>query len=56
MAGSVTTQRDHRWGAAYGGCGAGAVKAFADAGLSELNLDPTVSALDQMDRMADVVR
>jgi len=35
---------------------AGAVKAFADAGVTELSFDPTVSSLDQVDRLADVVR
>ncbi|HEX4698820.1 MAG TPA: LLM class flavin-dependent oxidoreductase [Actinomycetes bacterium] len=31
------------------------VRAFADLGFSELYLDPTTSALDQVDRLADVV-
>ncbi len=34
---------------------AGAVKAFADAGVSELYFDPTVSSFDQVDRLAEVV-
>lgn len=34
---------------------AGAVKAFADAGVTELYFDPTVSSLDQVDRLAEVV-
>jgi alkanesulfonate monooxygenase SsuD/methylene tetrahydromethanopterin reductase-like flavin-dependent oxidoreductase (luciferase family) len=33
----------------------GAVKAYADAGATELYLDPTTSDLDQLDRLADVV-
>jgi alkanesulfonate monooxygenase SsuD/methylene tetrahydromethanopterin reductase-like flavin-dependent oxidoreductase (luciferase family) len=32
-----------------------AVRAFADLGFSELYLDPTTAALDQVDRLADVV-
>lgn len=32
-----------------------AVKKFADAGVTELYLDPTSSELDQVDRLADVV-
>ena len=32
-----------------------AVKAFEDAGLTELYLNPTVASLDQIDRLADVV-
>jgi alkanesulfonate monooxygenase SsuD/methylene tetrahydromethanopterin reductase-like flavin-dependent oxidoreductase (luciferase family) len=31
------------------------VRAFEDLGFSELYLDPTTSALDQVDRLADVV-
>ena len=31
------------------------VKAFEDAGVTELYLDPTVASLDQVDRLADVV-
>jgi len=33
----------------------GAVKAFEDAGISELYFDPTVASLDQVDRLADAV-
>ncbi len=33
----------------------GAAKAFADAGVSELCFDPTVSSLNQIDRLAEVV-
>jgi len=33
----------------------GAVKAYADAGATELYLDPTTCDLDQLDRLADVV-
>ncbi len=31
------------------------VKAFEDAGMDELILDPTVGKLDQVDRLADIV-
>lgn len=33
----------------------GAVETFAEVGITELYLDPTTSALDQVDRLADVV-
>ena len=33
----------------------GAVKAFADAGVTELTFDPTTTSLDQVDRLADLV-
>ena len=33
----------------------GAVTAFADGGITELYLDPTVASLDQIDRLADLV-
>ena len=32
-----------------------AVKAFEDAGFTELYFDPTVANLDQIDRLADAV-
>ena len=32
-----------------------AVKAFEDAGFTELYFDPTVAKLDQIDRLADAV-
>ncbi|HXD26684.1 MAG TPA: hypothetical protein VN609_12195, partial [Propionibacteriaceae bacterium] len=32
-----------------------AVKAFEDAGVTELYFDPTVAKLDQIDRLADAV-
>jgi hypothetical protein len=31
------------------------VRKFADAGVTELYLDPTTSDLEQVDRLADVV-
>jgi alkanesulfonate monooxygenase SsuD/methylene tetrahydromethanopterin reductase-like flavin-dependent oxidoreductase (luciferase family) len=34
---------------------AGAVKAFADVGVTEVYFDPTTTQLDQVDRLADVV-
>jgi alkanesulfonate monooxygenase SsuD/methylene tetrahydromethanopterin reductase-like flavin-dependent oxidoreductase (luciferase family) len=33
----------------------GAVKAFEDAGITELTFDPTTTSLDQIDRLADLV-
>jgi hypothetical protein len=33
----------------------GAVKAFGDAGITELTFDPTVASLDQVDRLADLL-
>ena len=33
----------------------GAVKAFEDAGITELTFDPTTTSLEQIDRLADVV-
>ncbi|GFJ78206.1 hypothetical protein Phou_023860 [Phytohabitans houttuyneae] len=32
-----------------------AVRAFADVGVTELVLDPTVPSVDEVDRLADVV-
>jgi alkanesulfonate monooxygenase SsuD/methylene tetrahydromethanopterin reductase-like flavin-dependent oxidoreductase (luciferase family) len=34
---------------------AGAVRAFADAGFTELYFDPTTTGLEQVDRLAEVV-
>jgi len=33
----------------------GAVRAFADAGITELYFDPTTASIDQVDRLADIV-
>ncbi len=33
----------------------GAVKAFEDAGITELTFDPTTTSLDQIDRLADLL-
>jgi len=33
----------------------GAVRAFADAGITELYFDPTTASVDQVDRLADIV-